>query len=74
MEFSRRIFGLAEECLRCDAVFPSARRTCDGKAFLVAIQHAKASAVAEQTDGLVGRVPQDVRICHEGRRGLAVAD
>ena len=63
MEFSRRIIGLAEECLRCDAVFPIARRTCDGNAFLVAIQHAKASIVVERTNGPVGRAPEAIRIC-----------
>ena len=47
--------GHAEECLWCGAVFPSARRTCNGEAFLIAIQHAKASAFAERTDGPVGR-------------------
>ena len=47
---------------------------CNREAFLVTIRDAKAPAVAERTDGLVGRAPQDIRICHEGRRGLAVAD
>ena len=31
-------------------------------------------AVVERTDGPVGRAPQDVWFCHEGRRGPAVAD
>ena len=47
---------------------------CNGEAFLVTVRHAKAPAIAEQTDGPVGRAPQDIRFCHEGRRGPAVAD
>ena len=50
------------------------KKDMQGGAFLVAVQHAKASAVAEQTDGPVGRAPQDIWIFHEGRRGPAVAD
>ena len=65
---------LAEEFFRCGVVLPSARGVCNGEAFLVTIRHAKVPAIAERTGDPMGRAPQDIRFCHEGCCGPAVAD